>query len=199
MVNNDHVMSVPYVVPILWGDVYAQNPETVQYIRDMVSDLVTGPFMNGMVQYGIERGSVHAPIVINDANPPATIVYYDSNNNLQDDITKNLQAWITVGVVPPPSQPYLDQLYLIIPSPTSRFETYDGAGDPTGNGVQGYHNEGVTNPATSPPLFWAIVKTDFVNFWDNGPISSKNFVSLGIASTVCPQASPHFYLMIPMQ
>jgi hypothetical protein len=50
MDNNDHVMSVPHVVPILWGEVYAQNSETVQNIHDMVSDLVTGPFMNGMAQ-----------------------------------------------------------------------------------------------------------------------------------------------------
>lgn len=190
MFNVDHTMSLPHVVPILWGDVYAQNPDTVQNIHDMVSDLVTGPFMNGMAQYGILRGSVQAPIVIHNSNPPPTIIYYDSNNNLQDDITKKILAWIEAGLVP--AVPPVDQLYLIIPCPASHFETYDGSSDPKGNGVQGYHNEGVTNPATSPPCLWAIVKTDFVNSWSNGPISSKNFVSLGIAPTVCHELAEQF-------
>ena len=37
---------------------------------------------------------------------------------------------------------------------------YNGAGDPIGNGVQGWHNEGTTNPGPPPTYYWAIVKTN---------------------------------------
>ncbi len=118
-------MSVPHVIPILWGDIYAQNPETVQNIHDMVSDLVTGPYMNGMAQYGIMRGSVQTPIVVNDPNPPGTIIYYDSNNHLQDDITRNLQSWIGAGLVPPVSQSdYATQL----PRPNALDDLFGNCG-----------------------------------------------------------------------
>jgi hypothetical protein len=56
----------------------------------MISDLVTGPFMNGLAQYGVKRGSIHTAIMIDDASPPATIIYKDSNNHLKDEITKQV-------------------------------------------------------------------------------------------------------------
>jgi hypothetical protein len=192
-------MAVPHVIPILWGQVYAENPTTVTNISDMLSDLVTGPFMNGMAQYGVQRGTVAPPIVINDPSPPKTIVYRDTNNHLQDDITKQIKAWIAAGLVPPPgSSNDTNQLYLVIPSPSSTFETFNVAptstspGDPTGQGIQGWHNTGFTDPAAPPTFYWAIVKTDFVNSWNNGPISSKNFVSLGVAPTICHELVEQF-------
>jgi hypothetical protein len=192
MTNLDHIMPEPFVVPILWGHVYHENPTTVKNVQNMVSDLVTGPFMNGMAQYGVQRGFVLEPIVI-DENPPKTIVYFDANKNLQDDITKALIKWIAAGSVPPPSSPTdINRLYLIIPPPESQFQTFNNPNDPTGAGIQGYHNEGVTNPGPPPTYYWAIVKTDFVNVWSGGPISSLNFVSEGIAPNVGHELAEQF-------
>jgi hypothetical protein len=56
MPNLDHIMPRPKVVPILWGHDYLANPKTTNNITRMISDLVTGPFMNGLAQYGIQRG-----------------------------------------------------------------------------------------------------------------------------------------------
>jgi hypothetical protein len=133
----------------------------------MISDLVTGPFMNGMAQYGVRRGSVSSPIVIDDPNPPSTIVFYDTQNNLVDQITKKLISWIQAGLVPPPPSQALNQMYLIIPPSETTPETYNGAGDPIGNGIQGWHNEGGSNPGPPPTYYWAIVKTN-----DCGPPSA---------------------------
>jgi hypothetical protein len=58
MPDLSHVMPNPRVIPILWGHGYVANPATTKLIVQMISDLVTGPFMNGMAQYGIGRGSV---------------------------------------------------------------------------------------------------------------------------------------------
>jgi hypothetical protein len=173
MPNLTHIMPKPLVVPIFWGHDYVTNPTTAQYLQQMISDLVTGPFMNGLAQYGIQRGSMQAPIIIDDTNPPATIIYYDGNKQLQDDITKQLIKWINAGTVPsPPSPTDINQLYLIIPPSETTPETYNfnavpPGSDPIGNGIQGWHNEGLTNPGPPPTYYWAIVKTN-----DCGPPSS---------------------------
>jgi hypothetical protein len=167
MPDLSHVMPNPMVVPILWGHDYVANPTTTQYIEQMINDLVTGPFMNGMAQYGVRRGSVAKPVIIDDTNPPATIVYTNTNNQLVDQITQKLIGWIQLGLVPPPPSAALNQMYLIIPPSETTPETYNGAGDPIGNGVQGWHNEGVTNPPAPPTYYWAIVKTN-----DCGPPSA---------------------------
>jgi hypothetical protein len=186
MTNLNHIMPKPLVIPILWGHDYAENPGTVSNVQKMISDFVTGPFMNVMVQYGVRRGTVHEAIVIDDENPPKTVVYYDANNNLQDDITKKLVKWIAAGLVPAPqSKTDINTLYLILPPPESTFETYNSTPkqpDPIGNGLQGYHNAGATNPGPPPTYFWGIVKTNFNN---SGPLSSLTWVSQGVAPTIC--------------
>jgi hypothetical protein len=77
MTNLDHIMPKPVVVPILWGHDYVVNSTTASTLQKLLTDLVTGPFTNGMAQYGVQRGSVLAPIVIDDLSPPATITYKD--------------------------------------------------------------------------------------------------------------------------
>lgn len=54
----------------------------------MISDLVTGQFMNGPAQYGIRPAIMLAPIIIPDPNPPQFITYTDSIGNLVDEITE---------------------------------------------------------------------------------------------------------------
>ena len=165
--NLSHIMPNPRVVPILWGHDYVANPATAKAIEQMIFDLVTGPFMNGMAQYGIRRGSVVTPVIIDDQNPPATIAYTDSHDNFVDQITKQLITWIDQGRVPPPrSASDINTMYLIIPPSETTPEMYNGPGDPIGNGVQGWHNEGRTNPGPPPAYYWAIVKTN-----DCGPPS----------------------------
>jgi|SRR5271166_103577 len=180
MANIDHIMPNPVVVPILWGHDYVANPATATSLQQMVSDLVTGPFMNGLAQYGIHRGSMQTPTIIDDQNPPAKTLYYDTNNNLQDDITKKLVQWINAGLVPPPqSANDINNLYLIFPPPETTPETFNNQGDPIGNGIQGWHNEGVTNPAPPPVYYWAIVKTN-----DVGPASATQSFVNGVSPKI---------------
>lgn len=151
MVDLSHTMPNPRVVPILWGHDYVANPATAELIERLVADLVTGPFMNGLAQYGIRRGSVATPIVIDDPNPPPTIVWTNQQNQLVDQITQRLIGWMNAGLVPrPTSNSDIDTLYIIIPPTQTTPEMYNGAGDPIGNGVQGWHNEGDTNPKPPP-------------------------------------------------
>ena len=180
MPDLSHVMPNPRVVPILWGHDYVAYPTTSKYIEQLVSDLVKGPFMDGLAQYGVRRGSVVTPIIIDDQHPPSTITYYDTNNHLVDQITTQLIAWIHAGLVPaPPSNSDINQVYLIIPPPETTPQTYNGAGDPIGNGIQGWHNEGVTNPSPPPTYYWAIVKTNDCGSPSTGITFVNNFAAEG--------------------
>jgi hypothetical protein len=166
MKNIDHIMPSPRVIPIFWGHEYAANPGLYKNLRQMILDAVTGPFMNGLAQYGIERGTMLEPIVIDDPNPPATITYTDSSGRLVDEITQQLIKWIKVELsVPPPlSADDINTLYVIIPSIRTFFNIFNGTGDPTGNGVQGFHAEDRILPSPPPHYYWLIVRTSDYSF-----------------------------------
>ncbi len=176
MPNSSHTMPNPTIIPILWGHDYVANPATAKLVEQLVSDLVTGPFVNGCVQYGVRRGRVATPVIIDDTNPPKAVVYRNQQNQLQDDITKKLISWIQAGKVPPlPPPPGIDQFYLIIPPSETTPQTYNNATDPIGNGIQGWHNEGVTSPSSSVPYYWAIVKTNDCGNPNTGQTFVNNF------------------------
>jgi hypothetical protein len=190
MANIDHIMPKPVVVPIFWGHDYVVNTAASDQLKQMLSDLVTGPFMNGLAQYGIHRGTLLDPIKIDDQHPPKTITYKDSNKQLKDEITKHLISWINAGIVPPlPSPIDINQLYLILPPPETTFETFNNAGDPIGNGIQGFHNGGVTDPPPPPTYYWGIVKTNdtgvaLVDANGNPLTSSAQAFANAVAGTV---------------
>ncbi|HEX6798056.1 MAG TPA: hypothetical protein VF116_10130 [Ktedonobacterales bacterium] len=170
MANIDHIMPQPFVIPIYWGSDYDTHRNVTSALHKLVVALVTGPFMNNLAQYGVRRGTVNAPIVIDDLHPPNTLVWTDANNNFVDEITPHLMSWIDAGVVPPVAQGDVNQLYLIIPPPVTTLLYYKSEKDRIGNGVQAWHNEGRVRSGL-PSCYWAIVKAN-----DVGPISTINAV-----------------------
>jgi hypothetical protein len=183
MANRDHIMPQVVLAPIFWGHDYVENPTIVSTMMQLLTDLVTGPFLNGAAQYGIQRGSVLGASVVDDSSPPNTITYKDANNNLQDDITPKISQWIGNNLVPAPSSSNdTNRLYFLFPPPETTVQTYYNQKDPTGNVVQGFHNGGVTKPAPPPTYYWAIVKT---GGWltETGPSPAQTFVQ-GLAQIV---------------
>ena len=161
MLNIDHIMPNPHVVPIFWGSEYLANPQAKANLIAMVADIATGGIMKGLVQYGVGQATLDAPVFVDDANPPATLVYTDDTGTLVDDITKKLVQWINVDrVAPPPSSnDDVDTVYLIIPSTKTILHFFNGPNDKIGNGVQGFHNSGRASVPAPPTYYWAIVKT----------------------------------------
>jgi hypothetical protein len=143
----------------------------------MISDLVTDSYMNGLAQYGVRRGRMETPIIIDDLNPPQTIVYTDSNNNLVDEITHKIIEWNNAGLVPPPPGNNLNQMYLITPPSETTPEMWNGPKDPIGKGVQGWHNKGSSNPAPPPTYYWGIVKTNDCGLPSAGLTFVNNFAA----------------------
>lgn len=118
------------------------------------------------------------PVAIDDPNPPSTIVWTNQQDQLVDQITQRLIAWINAKLVPAPtSNSDINTLYVIIPPSQTTPEMYNGSDDPIGNGVQGWHNEGNTNPPPPPTYYWAIVKTNDCGPPSSGPTFVNNFAA----------------------
>ncbi len=136
----------------LGNSLYRTNPDAASFAIQLISDIVTGPFMNGLVQYGIGRGSVAGSVVIDtDSNNPAPAALDESQAQAQ------LIRWIQSGnVSPAPSVNETNLLYFIFPLTTTNLTLTDGT-----TGFCGYHKHGKdNNDSNNDDLFWAIVKTD---------------------------------------
>jgi hypothetical protein len=103
--NDIHIMRSPRVLPILWGNYYV-DPDVVTEVRLLLTDLVTGRFMNGLAQYGVRRGSMLNPITI-------PVIGNDPNGLTRIDVQNQLTTWINNGTVAPPAVNEQNLLYVI--------------------------------------------------------------------------------------
>jgi hypothetical protein len=149
-----HIMRTPQVVAIFWG----QNSNDVTPLGQLLSDLITGPFMNGLVQYGVDRGSVTTIPVNDDQNNPAPTTLDKSQ------VAQQLNKWFQDGTVSPvPAVNETNLLYYLFPPP--KTEVKDGdfstkSPDPNKR-ICGYHSHARKSHSSShnDDLFWAIVGT----------------------------------------
>lgn len=153
--NQKHVMRAPRVVIIFWGHYYTTNSDVVSAGVKLISDLVTGPFKNGLVQYGVGQGSVAGHIVIDtNQNSPAPMTL--DENQAQTQII----SWIkpstgTPIVTPAPSVDETNLLYFLFSPTTTQLTLTDGT-----TGFCGYHKHTKVNPTSqNDDLFWGIVDT----------------------------------------
>jgi hypothetical protein len=147
--NDRHIMPNPRVKVILWGHFYVEHPDAKNTAADLIGTIVSGPYMNNLVQYGVGRGTFEDVTVIDvDRSPaPATL----SSSEAQDQLIEWLQ---TETVAPPPVVNERNLLYLIVP-PTSTVLT------PADENFGGYHSHGKFNAESdNDDLFWAIIRTN---------------------------------------
>jgi hypothetical protein len=176
---------IPHVqiVLVLWDHYYITNPLAVGFAKQIVTDLVTGPFMNGLTQYGIHRGSLINTVVLDTAssNPasnfpaPSTWDSGDGNDKTQ------ILSWINNGTVTPkPQRPSPgappNVLYLLfMPRSTQLTNGKNPDGTPNVN-VCGWHSNASLSDSGNTPVYWGLVRTDtaaanttseqaFVNFF----------------------------------
>src|SRR5205807_8051322 len=117
-VGKKRIIPNPRVVLIFWGHNYITNSMDVTALAQLLSDLVTGPFMNGLVQYGVSQGSVVGQVVIatNQKNPaPATL---DEKQALAQ-----IRSCIDAGIITPaPSVNETNLLYFLFPPTTTQLK-----------------------------------------------------------------------------
>ena len=149
-----HVMKNPRVVPIFWGHFYVTNPNVVTRVVNLITDLVNGPYMNGLAQYGVHRGTVLAEQII-DIIPPTTGP--STINQGDDPIGSRLVDWLAASppkVSPLPNVNEQNLLYVIFLPTESHI---------TPSGVAGWHSNRIVNggPTGSDydDLFYAVLGT----------------------------------------
>jgi hypothetical protein len=148
-------MTFPTLQPILWGSYYKSDPAVLQYVDQLFVDLVAGPYMNAMAQYGVRQGVVQPPIFIDVHKYPAPTSIWNT------DLQTQLLAWFKDGAVPAPAVNQVNLLYFILPPTTTTLKYPNGSGDPIGNGVQGWHSHTKYHSAsTLDDTIWGTVKTN---------------------------------------
>jgi hypothetical protein len=146
--HGHHVIGAARVVLICWGRYYRDTPDAVSSAEGLIRDLVTGPFLNGLTQYGVERGSLTGTFVIDDTSPPTTL---DENA-----ARGKIAGWLLSGTVQPAPRVNEGQLlYVLFPPSSTTLTLSDGT-----TGFCGYHEHAKFNgPSVRDDLFWLIVST----------------------------------------
>jgi len=149
------IMHQPVALPVIWGTYFTSG--VVTQLQQFFSDLVTGPYMNGMAQYGVRRGQVLNAILIDNAAYPAPTTLDDRKG----EVVATLQGWFTNHAVSPPPVNSTNLMYFIIPPTTTTLLFYHNPNDPLGNGVQGWHSHFKWNASSSKDdTVFGIIKTN---------------------------------------
>jgi hypothetical protein len=164
--NSKRILRAPRIVLVLWGAYYNDNADVVSTAKQLMTDLATGRFMNGLVQYGVGSGSLEGTIVINtDSTNPAPQTFSDVQ------MVAQLKAWISSSpatISPAPAVNESNLLYFIFPPTTTQLTLSDGT-----TGFCGYHQHAKYNSqSNNDDLFWAIVGTN-----SSTQASAKAFVN----------------------
>lgn len=147
--NSKHVMRNPRIVLILWGHFYVTMSDVKANATTLISDLVSGPFMNGLAQYGVGGGSVIGTFVV-DIPPPGS----DPINLTRENIRDQLIDWINNGTISPGPAVGEQNLVYVIFLPTGSTTT-------EADGTGGYHSHYKHNANSSDDdLFWAVILTN---------------------------------------
>jgi hypothetical protein len=176
--NSKHVIRSPRVMVILWGHYYETSSDAVAYATQLVTDLVTGPFMDMLCQYGVAKGSMAGTAVIDTSqlNPaPDTI---DS-----DGIKKQLKQWFNANTIPAPANNEESLAYFIFPPTTTELTLDSLKGDVD---FCGYHQWDTFNQgSTNPDVFFQIVSTKAAYANNTDPLTNTTD-ALAFVSALSP-------------
>lgn len=160
--HQKHIISGPQLVLILWDDYFFNTAGSVTQATQLATDLVSGSFMNGLVQYGVDRGAIAATVTIsNTANPPNKRSWDASGTDDGDQ----LAAWLTNGTIATVPAVNETRLLYLVYLPTTLGLTAGTKPDGTPNvNVCGWHGHRKFNSAsTADDLFWCVLRTDNAN------------------------------------
>jgi hypothetical protein len=148
--HGGHVIANPKMVLIFWDEYFASTPDAVSAMRQFVSELVSGPYMLGLGQYGVGQGAVVETVVINMSAYPAP---NPSVPFSEKQLAAQLITWLSLGVVAhTPASNETDLVYLIFP-PSKVILSDNGSTD-----IGGYHKHNRWGTTGDDNLFWATVQ-----------------------------------------
>lgn len=136
------------VMVLCWGKFYEDHPAAASNAFALCRDLVTGPYFNGLAQYGVGRGSMAGSANINFTSPPATLS--------EDEARDTLLGWLKGGVPVTPAKDEGSLLYVLFLPPQTKPTISSGKDD-----FCGYHHWAkFNNDSQDSDVFWALIRTD---------------------------------------
>jgi hypothetical protein len=139
------------VMVICWGRFYSDVPSALDYATALCKDLVTGPYFNGLAQYGVGRGSMAGLARMDDTAPPATLS--------EDEARDRILGWLrgpSPAIPVPPAVNETSLLYVLFPPPQTKPTISSGQDD-----FCGYHQSAkLHDESNNNDVFWALIRTD---------------------------------------
>jgi len=112
------------VMVVCWGRFYSDVPAAFDNAYALCKDLVTGPYLNGLAQYGVGRGSMAGAARVDDTAPPATAI--------EDEARDRLLGWLkgpNPALVVAPAVNEQSLLYVLLPPPQTKPTISSGKND----------------------------------------------------------------------
>jgi hypothetical protein len=110
---------------IFWGSLWNQpstSPSTGDIIN-AVQNLLAGPFLSGLRQYGIDRSPFRGAIVVTSPEPPALPnTFSDAGGDIEDLVN----ALINDGHFPEPDEDGGRNIYCVVMPPNTKYNGPDG-------------------------------------------------------------------------
>jgi hypothetical protein len=167
--HDKRIMSSAQVVVVLWDDFFVNTPGAQDQAVALLTDLVAGPFMNGLAQYGVGRGTVSAVTVSSSHNPPSKSTWDVSGKDDRDQ----LLAFLADNLVSPkPSVNETNLLYMMLLPRTLSLTNGKNPDGTVNTNVCGWHGHWKFNDHSDrDDLFWCVVRTDHAS-----TATAKSFV-----------------------
>jgi hypothetical protein len=119
---------------LFWGSVWnlASTSPSAGEIATAVQSILAGPFMSGLVQYGIDRSPFRGALVVTLPAPP-----FQPHTFSDSDVEGMVGTLIDDGVFPEPDEDGGRIMYVVIMPPGTQYE-----GDPAVGGAHWYFSSG---------------------------------------------------------
>jgi hypothetical protein len=103
---------------IFWGSIWNNGalPSTSEIIS-AVQNILAGPFMSGLLQYGVNRSPFRGAIVVTSPEPPFGVNTFDLG-----DIEELIGALIENGTFPEPDEDGGRNIYVVVMPPATNFD-----------------------------------------------------------------------------
>lgn len=121
---------------IFWGSVWNQSTTSpsVNDIINAVQNILAGPFMSGLLQYGVNRSPFRGAIVVTSPEPPfIPDTFLDKDSNIEELVN----ALINNGTFPEPDEDGGRNIYVVIMPPGTKY-----GGDSRAIGAHYYFSSG---------------------------------------------------------
>jgi len=148
--NDRAILAHVKVTQIFWGQFYADHPDALDFGTQLCKDLISGPYFNGLAQYGVGHGSL--------GDTGRTLTKAAPKTLSEDEARDAVKEFVGGGGFTPPATNETSRLYVLYLPVETRPTIASGKDD-----FCGYHKSTkIDDLSRHDDLFYVIIRTDKV-------------------------------------